>query len=232
MPTGPVISRETVESRLRAIFGFSSVDTIRLTYVVAKQAMDVEGCFAECGVAGGGGSAPMALALMEYGDGRPLHLFDSFQGLPFCGVHDKGQIGHEPGNYLIDPNLPESERLRSTNISAHTVIQVRENLKKWGVERPNNIFHEGWFQHTLPGIQLAPIAMLRLDGDLYESTMCCLDHLYDQVATGGYVWLDEGGMPETLGGHLAYRHFFEKRSQPIPTIIGQSDTGAFYWRKT
>jgi O-methyltransferase len=219
------------QTKLSAIFGFSSVQTIRTTYLVAREALAVDGCFVECGVASGGGCAPMALALVEAGDQRKIHLFDSFEGLPHCGPKDFGQMGHEPGNYLMDPNLPVEDRLKTTNLSVGSVDQVTHNMKMWGVDAANFEYHKGWFQHTLPGTWLAPIAFLRLDGDLYESTMCCLNHLYDQVTAGGYVWLDEWGMPEGLGGKLAVRDFFKERNQPMPEMLGVTDTGAGYWRK-
>jgi O-methyltransferase len=226
---------EIPQASLRAlsnVVGFSSVATIRKTYEVARMARAVPGCFVECGVATGGGSAPMALALREADDGRVLHLFDSFEGLPFCGVHDGGQMGHGPGldNWIRDPKLPERQRLDPTGISKGTIEQIQENFKKWGCECANVQFHKGWFQDTVPGIKLAPIAFLRLDGDLYESTMCCLDHLYDQVAPGGYVWLDEWGMPEAIGGKKAIIDFFAKRNEPLPTMLETTDTGAGYWK--
>lgn len=218
------------EAILSRIFGFSSVATIRETYLVAKRALEVHGCFVECGVATGGGAAPMALALVETNDQRPLHLFDSFEGLPHCGPKDKGQMGHPPGNYLLDPELPLEQRLVTTNISSGSIEQVQNNFRAWGVASANAFYHKGWFQHTLPGKNLAPIAFLRLDGDLYESTMCCLDNLYHQVAPGGYVWLDEWGMPDGIGGKQAIHDFFEKRGEPFPLFSGLTDTGAGYWQ--
>ena len=218
------------QQALHKINGFSSTQAILLTYLVAKKALAVPGCFVECGVANGGGSAPMAVALSEVGDPRTLHLFDSFQGLPFCGPHDKGQIGYEPGNYLMDPNLPLEERLKPTNIAGGPIEAVEFNFKSWGVGPANVEFHKGWFQHTLPGIKLAPIAFLRLDGDLYESTMCCLENLYGQVAPGGYVWLDEWGMPDGIGGKQAFFDFFAARNEPVPTMLELADTGAGYWK--
>jgi O-methyltransferase len=223
---------QTSLKALANVVGFSSNQTIRATYDVARLARAVEGCFVECGVATGGGSAPMALALREANDQRVLHMFDSFEGLPHCGPLDGGQMGHGGGlnNWIIDPSLPEQDRLKATGISVGTTTQITENLNKWGCMCANIKFHKGWFQHTLPGMSLRPIAFLRLDGDLYESTMCCLNHLYDQVAPGGYVWLDEWGMPDGLGGKLAIYDFFKARGQAVPTMLGVTDTGAGYWK--
>lgn len=220
-----------VQQSLNVISGFSSRQTIMKTYEVARAALAVPGCFVECGVATGGGSGPMALALLEANDQRPLHLFDSFEGLPFCGPKDFSQIGDPSGKFLMDPNLPERERLKPTGIAMGTIPQIEWNFKSWGVWRPNIHFHKGWVQDTLPGKNLAPIAFLRLDVDLYESTMCCLDQLFDQVPSGGYIWLDEFGMPENLGGHWAWRDFMEKRGLPPALQLERTDTGAGYWRK-
>ncbi len=50
----------------------------------------------------------------------------------------------------------------------------------------------GWFDETLPCFEASdPIALLRLDGDWYESTMLCLEHLFDRVAVGGVVIIDD-----------------------------------------
>jgi O-methyltransferase len=219
--------------KLDLVVAFSSNETIRTTYLVARKALEIRGCFVECGVATGGGSAPMAIALVERVDNRTLHMFDSFEGLPQCGVNDHGQMGLGGGlnNWIVDPNLPVEERLKATGISIGTIDQIKENFGKWGCASAVVEFHKGWFQHTLPGLNLAPIAFLRLDGDLYESTMCCLDHLYDQVAPGGYIWLDELGMPPEIGGHKAMTDFFKKRGLNKPTILETTDTGAGYWRK-
>ena len=51
---------------------------------------------------------------------------------------------------------------------------------------------KGWFNETVPNFKPpSPIALLRLDGDWYESTMVCLVHLFDEVAPGGIVILDD-----------------------------------------
>jgi hypothetical protein len=54
-------------------------------------------------------------------------------------------------------------------------------------------FHQGWFQDTIPQLGKEPsqIAVLRLDGDWYDSTKICLDHLFDRVPSGGVIILDD-----------------------------------------
>ena len=58
----------------------------------------------------------------------------------------------------------------------------------------NNIYMvKGWFHDTLPEYRekVGAIAVLRLDGDWYESTKCCLENLYDNAITGGYIIIDD-----------------------------------------
>jgi hypothetical protein len=51
---------------------------------------------------------------------------------------------------------------------------------------------QGWFSETVPGYNFnEPIAVLRLDGDWYESTMVCLEHLYPLVVKGGLIVIDD-----------------------------------------
>ena len=59
----------------------------------------------------------------------------------------------------------------------------------------NIVIKKGWFQDTLPRAksEIGKVAILRLDGDWYESTKCCLDNLYENVSPGGYVIIDDYG---------------------------------------
>jgi hypothetical protein len=55
-------------------------------------------------------------------------------------------------------------------------------------------FHlvKGWFEQTLPLFQPSTqIALLRLDADWYDSTMICLEHLFDHLAPGALLLLDD-----------------------------------------
>jgi hypothetical protein len=53
------------------------------------------------------------------------------------------------------------------------------------------IFVKGWFKDTMPLIKSKKIAVLRLDGDMYESTIDPLNHLFDRIPVGGYVIVDD-----------------------------------------
>jgi len=53
------------------------------------------------------------------------------------------------------------------------------------------VFLEGWFKDTLPNAPIDKIAVLRLDGDMYESTIQALESLYHKVSAGGAVIIDD-----------------------------------------
>lgn len=73
---------------------------------------------------------------------------------------------------------------------------------------------KGWFSDTLPGfVPPGPIGILRLDGDWYESTMTCLEALYDHVAPRGIIVIDDYYTWD--GCTRAVHDFLSKRSLSI-----------------
>jgi O-methyltransferase/demethyldecarbamoylnovobiocin O-methyltransferase/8-demethyl-8-(2,3-dimethoxy-alpha-L-rhamnosyl)tetracenomycin-C 4'-O-methyltransferase len=52
-------------------------------------------------------------------------------------------------------------------------------------------FLKGWFKDTLPTAPIEKLSVLRLDGDLYESTMTALESLYPKLSIGGYAIIDD-----------------------------------------
>ncbi|HUP59862.1 MAG TPA: TylF/MycF/NovP-related O-methyltransferase [Thermoanaerobaculia bacterium] len=86
---------------------------------------------------------------------------------------------------------------------------------------------KGWFQDTLPSAkhEIGSIAVLRLDGDWYESTRVCLDNLYDLVAPGGYVIIDDYNYWE--GCKRAVDEFLAARGLGVALVaVGDS---AVWW---
>ncbi len=206
-------------------YALTTYQGIQHTYILASHALSVPGVFVECGVAYGGSAASMMTAMLDKGDIRDLHLFDSFQGIPLAGPKDADQPGLGNGKFLADVNLPLEERLRSSGISACSVEGVKENLTKHKLPLDKVHFHEGWFQHTLPVTDIPPIAMLRLDGDLYESVECCMKYLYPKVVKGGVVLSDDWVLK---GEQDAIRDYF---NGDLPDIRVTVDMGACYWIK-
>jgi precorrin-6B methylase 2 len=68
---------------------------------------------------------------------------------------------------------------------------VRENFARFGLLDDQVEFVKGWFRDTLPALRGHTWAIIRLDGDLYESTMDALENLYDNLAAGGWLIVDD-----------------------------------------
>lgn len=169
---------------------YATVNGCKHTYLCARNISDnnIPGVIVECGVANGAQVGIMAHA-MGNPPSRSFHLFDSFAGIPMAGPYDDEQPGI--GRPTHDVSAPIRDRLVSSGVSVGALRQVQNNLSAWQCNG-HFIYHEGWFQDTLPRLSdFPPIALLRLDGDLYESTMVCLRYLYPLVVTGGIVIIDD-----------------------------------------
>jgi O-methyltransferase len=145
---------------------------------LAENVRHVEGCVVECGVWRGGMIAGIADLL---GSGREYYLFDSFEGLPPAKAID-GRALKEWQAATTAPEYHDNCRASADDADAA--------MKKSLATR--YLLVKGWFEKTVP--QFRPnqrIALLRLDGDLYDSTMICLKHLYPYVASGGIIIIDD-----------------------------------------
>lgn len=202
--------------------------TLRFTLDACRAliARGIRGAFVECGVAYGSHPAVMAATAAESGElDRHIHLFDSFEGIPRWGVNDAEQPGMTAGTEPVRDGA-----LATTGISACSLAQVRANLRAWGVDDAACVYHPGWFQHTVEPASksIGPIAHLRLDGDLYESTRVCLEHLYPRVVPGAVVVVDDyalAGCRKAVDEYLAARG---ERPDIQPIDGGH---GPVWWRR-
>jgi hypothetical protein len=134
----------------------------------------IEGDLVECGTCEGGSAALMALWLQRLGSDRKIHVFDTFEGLPPPSAND-----------------PDQERGQKwTGKCRGELEQVRGVFRQLGV-LDRAIFIKGLFQDTFPTYDFPPIALLHLDADWYDSTMICLQHLWDRVSPGGIIQIDD-----------------------------------------
>lgn len=139
-------------------------------------ARNVPGDLIETGVWRGGSTILMRAILKHAGDTqRTVWVADSFQGLPPPKDADDGA------------DVSHIEHL------AVSLEQVRANFDRFGLLDAQVKFLKGWFSDTLPTAPIEKLAVLRLDGDLYSSTMDALNALYPKVSTGGYVIVDDYG---------------------------------------
>lgn len=188
--------------------------------VALAERRKIAGALVECGVAQGGTAAMMALASKALGsDSRTKWLFDSYEGLPEPTAEDyvNGQAGE-----FIRP-LPKGSCLG-------TVEQVSELFfDKLGFQRDEVRLIKGWFQDTIPveKVNIGQIAVLRLDGDWYESTKVPLENLYDQLTPGGFVIIDD--YATCFGSRRAVDEFRSDRA--IATPLLEDGRGGVWFEK-
>lgn len=139
---------------------------------------EIPGDVIEAGVWRGGATIFMRAILRAYGDTqRKVWVADSFRGLP------RPNVEKYPADHGYDLSV-----WRGLAVSAD---EVRENFRRFQLLDDQVVFLEGWFAETLPVAPIDRLAVLRLDGDLYESTMDGLVHLYPRLSPGGFAIVDD-----------------------------------------
>ncbi len=187
----------------------------------------IPGCLVECGVWKGGSTGMMALAHLASGKAsRTLHLFDSFEGLPQPNIEKDGRSSLA----YAETEARATGELTSIGlcVAAQSDCQALLETK---IGYPSDLvrYHVGWFEKTVAesAAALGPIALLRLDGDWYESTRICLQHLYHRVVKGGVIVIDDYGHFE--GCHKALNEFLAALDEPV--LLGHIDYTGRYWVK-
>jgi hypothetical protein len=143
----------------------------------------VAGDFIETGVWRGGACVFARAILKAYGvTDRRVWVADSFQGIP-----DTGPDGH-----AMDRELALH---RSNEVLGVSMDAVRTNFERYDLLDDQVRFLPGWFKDTLPTAPIDRLAVLRLDGDLHESTTDALRNLYPRLSPGGFVIIDDHSIP-------------------------------------
>jgi O-methyltransferase len=156
---------------------------------------DVAGDVLEAGVWRGGASIFARAVLATHGvTDRKVIVADSFEGLP-----------------PPSPDYPADHpsRLHTYPQLAVSLEEVQANFDRFGLLDGQVVFLKGWFRDTMPLVQSSALAVMRLDGDLYESTIDPLVHLYDRLSVGGWVILDDYSVSPPC--QLAISDFFSPR---------------------
>ncbi len=195
---------------------FSMIGSVRmrnLRHACETVVLDgVEGDFIETGAWRGGACILMRGILEAYGDGtRRVFVADSFAGLP-----------------LPDPqNFPDDAGDRHHTYTQLQVSRadVEDNFRRFGLLDERVVFLEGWFKDTLPYAPIDKLAVLRLDGDMYESTIQAMDALYHKVSYGGFVIVDDYFMAPCAKAVHDFRDRYEITSPILPI-----DGWGTYWR--
>jgi O-methyltransferase len=141
-------------------------------------AYGVDGEFVELGCNSGQSSVLIAKIMQHYKSDKKLYVYDSFEGLP-------------PLN-SIDGTAYHQGQLKTTE------DVLRYNFKKYDLPLPE--IHRGWFSDTLPNGLPSKIAFAYLDGDLYDSILISLEHVYPRLTKGAICLIDDYGDPSINPG--------------------------------
>lgn len=195
-----------------SMIGEKRLANLRLA-VETVLAENIPGDFIETGVWRGGSCIFMRGMLKAHGDTRRIvHVADSFAGLP---PPDAERYPEDANDTLYTyPQLAVSRQ------------QVERNFSRYGLLDDQVRFIEGYFEQTLPGIKLGPLALARLDGDMYSSTIVALEALYPQLSPGGFLLVDD----YALGNCKAAVDDF-RRAHVITAPLVEVDWTGRYWRK-
>lgn len=161
----------------QTMIGWWRLDCIRksLDKCIAE---GVDGDLVECGVWRGGATIYMRALLNAYDiSDRKVWVCDSFEGLP---PPDMDRYPQDDGDYhhiIMDLRV--------------SIEEVQKNFQSYNLLDNQVVFSKGFFVDTLPNLPIEKIAILRLDGDMYMSTMDILNNLYDKVSKGGYILIDD-----------------------------------------
>jgi hypothetical protein len=200
---------------------FSLVSHVRLSnvYNQCNKYSNKGYSFVECGVGKGG-----CLAMMKYASGmnNKIFGFDSFDGMPDTTDEDIGSY---------NKSCPLTQFGKAGDNISGGIESVYRTFKTLNLNMKNVTLVKGFFQDTLI-IQenidaIGEIAVLRLDGDWYNSTKVCLEALYDKVIDGGVIIIDDYG--HFVGAKRATDEFRVKKNIASPLI--QTDYTEFYWIK-
>ncbi len=174
----------------------------------------VPGDCVEAGVWRGGATILMRAILKAHGETqRKVWAIDSFDGFP----------NPNPEKYPADAGSSYNQ-YRELIAS---LDQVQKNFSRYGLLDKQVYFLKGFFSDTLPYAPIGPIALLRLDCDLYQSTMEALDYLYPKLSAGGYIIVDDFGTSKACAQAVLDYRKAHQISEPICTI----DSDGIYWRK-
>ena len=170
----------------------------------------IEGDFIETGVWRGGSTIFMrALLKVHVVKDKIVWVADSFSGMP--KPKDKSD-GSDLSKFSI------------LNVSLE---QVKSNFEKFELLDNQVKFLKGWFKDTLPIAPIKKLSLIRLDGDLYSSTIDSLNNLYSKLSKGGYVIIDEYyDWPECKKAVDDFR-----RENLINDEIKKIDWSSAFWEK-
>lgn len=195
------------------MIGLKRLDNLQFC-VETVLADDVAGDLIETGVWRGGACIFMRAVLAAHGVAhRKVWVADSFEGMPDT----------RDAENTVDQKMA---LYQYNDVFAVSVEQVRENFGRYGLLDDQVEFLPGWFADTLPAAPIDKLAVLRLDGDLYDSTSDALRALYPRLSAGGFVIVDDYKIPSCREAVHDYRD-----EHGIDDEIVRIDGESVFWRR-
>lgn len=171
---------------------------------------NVPGDLIETGVWRGGATILMKGLVKYHNESRKVFVADSFEGLPKPDPKysaDSGDIHHTLGFLAVD------------------IETVKNNFRAYDLLDDDVVFIKGLFDTSLKTAPIDKLCILRLDGDMYSSTIQVLEQLYSKVSPGGFVIIDDYLLP---GCRKAVHDFRDARGITSPIIA--IDRCGSYWQ--
>lgn len=184
---------------------YSSREVLQFSYEMAIRYKDKPGIYVETGVAAGAQIIAFAYAAPN----KTIYAFDSFMGVPLPSNKDDQMPGlcflSETERKLL-PN-PGEQVLESSGATVVSLEDFKQHIINAGIKKTRFIKPiRGWFEDTVKNFSRNNISILRLDGDLYNSTYVCLKHLYPRCLPGACIIIDDYALP---GCRQAVQDYFQ-----------------------
>jgi O-methyltransferase len=178
---------------------------------------NIPGDFIETGVWRGGSAMLIKAILKAQNSDRIVWCADTFSGMPVPGIKDQE---------LAQDTSSLSDFSDRTYMAA-SLDSVKRNFLAFGLLDENVKFLPGLFKNTLPSAPIDRLAMLRMDGDLYESTMDSIAALYPKLSPGAYVIVDDyGAWPACRKAIDEFRE-----AHQITNKMTAIDNTGIFWRR-
>lgn len=170
----------------------------------------IAGDMIETGVWRGGACIYLRALIKIHNSPKRIFVADSFEGLPKPSALEDAKDQH-----YLNQSL------------AVSMNEVMSNFQRYDLLDDQVVFLPGWFKDTLPVAPIKSLSVMRLDGDMYESTMDALNALYSKLEPGGFCIIDDFG---AVAGCQIATHRFREENQITDTMFNIDGTGIF-WRK-
>ncbi len=195
------------------MIGMKRLDNINYCFDTVIQD-DIKGDMIETGVWRGGACIFMRGLLAAYEvEDRKVYVADSFKGLP------------KPEGLIYPADI--GQKFHENRLMAVSLDQVKRNFERYNLLDDKVIFLEGWFRDTLPNAPIEKLAIMRLDGDMYSSTIEALNVLYPKLSPGGFCIIDDYGALDSC--RKAVDEF--RKLNNISDKMHSIDWTGIFWRK-